>query len=683
MSAALYDSAAPRLHVLLAMCYLVHRTGAELFTRDLALWLRRRGHSVTVFANTFGEMADELRYESIACITEPAMTRRPDVIIGSTHHETVRAILQFPDVPAISICHDRSHEHGYPPRLGQVRRFVAVDDNCAERLLHEHGLPDGAVRVIPNGVDLQRFMPRADLPARPRRALVFSNYAENDGLLDEIRTACANAGLRLDAFGARLGNPVREPSQLLGEYDVVFAKGRAAAEALAVGCACILLDHSFKAMGSLVTRADVEHARRWNFGRALLTKPITSAELQAQIARHDAGDAAAVRDWVRAHAGLDATCAAFEALAREVIGEQPQIAGEPARQIADLRVYMDDWVRAHHPTGEHVLIARLRDELSHMQQYVNSREEELLDRLQRAEQSQRELSEQIHRIEAARAAEALHSAGQLRDGERYALMLHARVQSLLDSRSWRITAPLRKIYAVVAQKPAVPADNAPTRIVNVQKNGERMMAECGFLGVPTATFEQAGREQLVALLQEGLLPESRVVEFGCGCLRVAWWLIRFLERGNYHGIEPARSRVDYGLRYLFSPAEHADKRPRFDYNAAFDTSVFNTRFNYFIARSIWTHASKPQLAASLDSFVRDAADSATFLASYFPARNAAEDYQGTAWVGTSHESDVPGVIRHSLAWITEQCDQRDLTIEQIDGIDCDGQSWLRVRKRAR
>ena len=47
MSTADQDNlTAPRLHILLAMCYLVHRTGAELFTRDLALWLRRRGHSV-------------------------------------------------------------------------------------------------------------------------------------------------------------------------------------------------------------------------------------------------------------------------------------------------------------------------------------------------------------------------------------------------------------------------------------------------------------------------------------------------------------------------------------------------------------------------------------------------------------------------------------------------------------
>lgn len=218
---------------------------------------------------------------------------------------------------------------------------------------------------------------------------------------------------------------------------------------------------------------------------------------------------------------------------------------------------------------------------------------------------------------------------------------------------------------------------------DVQRRAQEMMSAHGFLGVPVETFEQAGRQQFVALLRDGLRPESRVVEIGCGCLRIAYWLVRFLEPGCYCGIEPARTRVECGLRYLFSTDEIARKQPRFDYNANFDTSVFNSRFDYFVARSIWTHASKVQIQASLDSFARDAADAGVLLVSYLPPRTPEEDYQGTAWVGTSHESDVPGVIRHSLGWIVEQCQHRSLSVEEVAGIDCDSQYWLRVRKSTR
>ena len=194
------------------------------------------------------------------------------------------------------------------------------------------------------------------------------------------------------------------------------------------------------------------------------------------------------------------------------------------------------------------------------------------------------------------------------------------------------------------------------------------------------TFESAGRSQLSALLNEGLKPESQVLDFGCGCLRIGYWLARFLEPGRYHGIEPARKRVEYGLEYLFTRDEIKTKRPRFDFNANFDSSVFGTKFDFFLARSIWTHASKAQIEATLESFVRDSNPKAVFLASYLPAHSEADDYNGDRWVGTSHESDVPGVIRHSLRWIVEQCATRGLGVTELPGIDCDGQLWLRIRR---
>src|ERR1700694_4089953 len=81
----------------------------------------------------------------------------------------------------------------------------------------------------------------------------------------------------------------------------------------------------------------------------------------------------------------------------------------------------------------------------------------------------------------------------------------------------------------------------------VQARAEEMIFRHGFLGVPVETFEQAGRSQLIALLNEGLNPESKALDIGCGCLRVASWLIRLLDPGCYYGIEPARQRVAYGL----------------------------------------------------------------------------------------------------------------------------------------
>jgi hypothetical protein len=303
-------------------------------------------------------------------------------------------------------------------------------------------------------------------------------------------------------------------------------------------------------------------------------------------------------------------------------------------------------------------------------------------------------NQRLLRAEAEQAAQ-FRNLLALRDAE--AVSLAQELRAMRGSATWRWSQallqshPVRLLFgglirAVAERSRTTGPVNPPARespdpaVSNLQRRADRMMSEHGFLGVPRETFALAGREQLIALLAEGLRPESKVLEFGCGCLRIAYWLVRFLDSGAYCGIEPARQRVDYGLRYLFTPEELQIKQPRFDYNPVFNSSVFGTKFDFFLARSIWTHASKPQIEATLNSFLRDSAPDATFLASYLPALTPDDDYQGTQWVGTSHESDTPGVVQHSLSWITKQCHNRGLNCEEISGMDCDSQLWLRIQR---
>ncbi|MES2976765.1 MAG: glycosyltransferase [Pseudomonadota bacterium] len=423
MDHALQSAGAPAtpadrtLNILITMCFLVHRTGAELFTRDIALWLGRRGHAVTVFGTAFADMADELRKASIACITDLSdMAMRPDVIIGNTHHETVRSLLHFPDVPALSICHDRSADHGRPIQLGQVVQHIAVDENCAERLVHEFGFPRDSVMLVPNGVDLQRFKRRGPLPGKPSRALVFSNYALHGAALEEIRLACEAQGIALDVVGAGIGNQAAEPAELLGHYDIVFGKARCAVEALATGCAVIVLDES-QGMGAMITRASVEHDRLWNFGRRLMSPPITRERVAQQLSRYDASDASAVTDWARQHAGLDATGLPLEQLALQAVRAHSIVNLEPQQRLDELAHYMDDWLKRSNMLGTHAMIAQLHDRLRNFDH-------------SRAEQTSHLLARIAQLDEAVRNQEPLARA-------------QSELQAVLNSRSWRMTLPLR------------------------------------------------------------------------------------------------------------------------------------------------------------------------------------------------------------------------------------------------
>jgi len=208
-----------------------------------------------------------------------------------------------------------------------------------------------------------------------------------------------------------------------------------------------------------------------------------------------------------------------------------------------------------------------------------------------------------------------------------------------------------------------------------------VLAERKFLGVPVLDFERGGREQLIYLLAAGLNPDSKVVDVGCGVLRGGYWLIHFLDPGCYCGIEPHTWRLEMGINTILEPEVLEFKRPRFDTNPHFDTSVFGEKFDFFLAYSIWTHASKRQIRVMLDSFLRDSKGDGVFLTSYLAANWRNPDYQGDGWNGTSHESDVPGCIRHSLRWIKAECGQRGLTVLEIGQDKTHGQSWLEIKRR--
>jgi SAM-dependent methyltransferase len=53
----------------------------------------------------------------------------------------------------------------------------------------------------------------------------------------------------------------------------------------------------------------------------------------------------------------------------------------------------------------------------------------------------------------------------------------------------------------------------------------------------TARSRRVGKLQFDYLRQHGLEPHHRVLEIGCGNLRAGWRIIRYLDQGNYYGLD--------------------------------------------------------------------------------------------------------------------------------------------------
>jgi glycosyl transferase family 4 len=310
------------LRVLITNCRLAARTGSEMYVHDLALALAARGHVPLIYTPERGVLATELARRGIEVRESlEEFSQPPNIVHGQHTIPAVEALLRFQGVPGIYVCHDATNHVDTPPLFPRILRHVTVDYHCRERV-RRAGVRPKRIQVIFNSVDLARFKPRDRLPARPTRALLFSNYANQRTHLQAVREACTRAGLPLDVVGAGVGEPSAEPEAVLGQYDLVFAKARCALEAMAVGTAVILCD--FRGVGSMVKSRDVDEFRRWNFGARLLRRPLDPHILLEEIRQYDPIDAAEVSRRIRDSAGLDGQVDQLLALYREVLAEWEQ-----------------------------------------------------------------------------------------------------------------------------------------------------------------------------------------------------------------------------------------------------------------------------------------------------------------------------------------------------------------------
>jgi Glycosyltransferase Family 4 len=328
------------LKVLITNNRLAKRTGTEMFALELAEELLRRGERPAIFSPHLGPLAEEARRRTIPVAARwDQLGFVPDVIHGHHAYEVVSACLRFPTAPAVFVCHGWSSPADEPPRLPRIRRYVAVDLTCRDRLVCEGGIAEELVEVHPNFVNLRRFQPRPPLPDQPCRAVLFTNRGRLGTHITTIRRACLSRDIELDLLGRVAGRSCDRPEEVLGQYDVVFARAKSAIEAMAVGAAVVLCDR--RGMGPLVTSAEFDQLRPLNFGRRTLARPLTVDNLCAELDRYDPQDAAAVSRRIRQVAPLTLAVDRWLDLYHTVISEHAAQPTDPAADLVALAAYFE------------------------------------------------------------------------------------------------------------------------------------------------------------------------------------------------------------------------------------------------------------------------------------------------------------------------------------------------------
>jgi hypothetical protein len=304
-----------RLTILFTNIWLQNYAGSEVVVRDVALGALRRGHRPIVYTPSIGPFARELSVKGIAVVDDLRMIAEvPDVIHGHHAVPCAEAVMRFPDVPAINVCHAFEYWVEAPAHFPQVAAYVAVDEACRDRLVHTQGIDAARVVMLPNAVDLLRVPARPQpLPDRPRRAVAFGKAAA----VDQIRSACEALSMDFEALGRHVGREIADPEEHLVKFDLVFASARAALEALCCGCAVIVCDA--RGLAGLVTSENFAALRAKNFGLRSLTTPLTVEGLIEEVRRYDREDAHRVCERARREADLEGLLDAFDRLYEKVM----------------------------------------------------------------------------------------------------------------------------------------------------------------------------------------------------------------------------------------------------------------------------------------------------------------------------------------------------------------------------
>jgi SAM-dependent methyltransferase len=101
-----------------------------------------------------------------------------------------------------------------------------------------------------------------------------------------------------------------------------------------------------------------------------------------------------------------------------------------------------------------------------------------------------------------------------------------------------------------------------------------------------------GKYRFEFLVESGLRPEHRLLDIGCGSLRIGVPAIRYLEAGNYCGVESHLYSLEAAATYEVPLHGLEAKRPRLLWDADFTFSHFGTTFDWVIDSATSTSVGK-------------------------------------------------------------------------------------------
>ncbi|HEY7256632.1 MAG TPA: hypothetical protein VH476_08095 [Solirubrobacterales bacterium] len=215
--------------------------GTETYSVTVGEQLERLGHTVTLQAS-----------EASAVGTELAASRQLPLIIGDSDlpddldatlvQDAANAYMLAalrPGLRQVFAIHGLSGYEHPPSGLDPAPPVVVFNDRIAGHAAALASQP--RVVRMHQPIDLERFRPRGARTGRARTVLTLSNYLGGEQLA-VLEDACRDLGLELVRLGAS-GSPTIDPREAMARADIVIGYGRSVLEGMAMGCAGYVWDY--------------------------------------------------------------------------------------------------------------------------------------------------------------------------------------------------------------------------------------------------------------------------------------------------------------------------------------------------------------------------------------------------------------------------------------------------------
>lgn len=131
-------------------------------------------------------------------------------------------------------------------------------------------------------------------------------------------------------------------------------------------------------------------------------------------------------------------------------------------------------------------------------------------------------------------------------------------------------------------------------------------------------WEEYGVWQLDGLKQLGMSPSHRLLDVGCGAMRLGVYAVDYLEGGNYYGVDAFPPYIETGRR--LAAATGLTKRFSLLASKAFEFDRFGVQFDYANAQSVLTHLSGEECHACMAALRKVMKPGGVFFFTYLVGR---------------------------------------------------------------